>query len=109
MMIIVTLHLKVAPEQRLNIIKTIHAMIGPTSAQSGCLHCELFNSTQNDDSLLLLEKWQSREDLDRHIKSEEFRKVMVAMDLACEQPKISFMEADSPEGMELVERILGGQ
>jgi quinol monooxygenase YgiN len=107
-MMIVTLHLRVLPEKRLDMLKTIHAAIGPTDAQSGCIGCELFNSTQNDDSLLLMEKWQSREDLYRHIKTPEFRKIMVAMDSACEPPEISFSECGLTEGMELVERILGG-
>jgi quinol monooxygenase YgiN len=108
-MVITILHLKAAPEKRLNIIKTIHAMIGPTKAQSGCLHCELFGSTQNDDILTLLEKWESHETLNQHIKSEEFLKVLAAMDTACEQPQISFYGIDSCAGMELVEKVLGGK
>ena len=106
-MMIVTLHLKVLPEKRLDMLRTIRAGIGPTSAHPGCLQCELFNSTENDDSLLLLGKWQSREDLYRHIKTPEFRKIMVAMDSACEPPEISFSECGLTEGIELVEKILG--
>ena len=82
-------------------------MIGPTQAQPDCLYCEMFGSTQDDDTLLLLEKWKSQEDLEQHIKSDEFRKVMAAMDSACEPPEINFYETDSPEGMELIEKILG--
>jgi len=105
--VITIMHLKTAPEKRMNILKTIHAMIGPTNAQPGCLHCELFGSTQNDDQLLLLEKWDSRECLEQHIQSDEFRKVMAAMDSACEQPEIGFYEINSLGGMDLVEKIFG--
>jgi quinol monooxygenase YgiN len=108
-MIIVTLHLKVAPEKRIQILKTIHSMIGPTSAQPGCLQCNFWGSTQNDDILILLEKWESQETLNQHIKSEEFLKVLAAMDTACEQPQISFYGIDSCAGMELVEKVLGGK
>jgi quinol monooxygenase YgiN len=108
-MIIVTLHLKVAPDMRMQILKTIHSMIGSTSAQPGCLHCDLLGSTQNDDILILLEKWESHETLNQHIKSDDFRKVLAAMDSACEQPQISFYGIDSCEGMELVEKVLGGK
>jgi quinol monooxygenase YgiN len=98
--------MKVAPEKRMQILKTIHAMIGPTNAQPGCLHCELFGSTQNDDQLILLEKWESQENLEKHIQSDEFRKVMAAMDSACEPPEISFYEIGSLGGMDLVKKIL---
>ena len=106
-MVITIMHLKAAPDKRMNIMKTIHKMIGPTNAQPGCLHCELFGSTQNDDQLLLLEKWDSQESLEQHIKSDEFRNVMAAMDSACEPPKINFYESDSLGGMDLVENIFG--
>ena len=106
-MIIVTLQLKVAPEKRMQILKTIHSMIGPTSAQPGCLHCDFFGSTQNDDILILLEKWETQETLNQHIKSDEFLKVLAAMDTACEPPEISFYGIDSCAGMELVEKVLG--
>ena len=105
--VITLMHLKAAPEKRMNILKTIHAMIGPTNAQPGCLHCELFSSTQNDDQLLLLEKWDSQESLEQHIKSDEFRKVMAAMDSACEPPKIRFYETNTLGGMDLLEKIFG--
>ena len=82
-------------------------MIGPTKAQFGCLHCELFGSTQNDDKLILLEKWESQETLNQHIKSEEFRNVLAAMDTAYEQPELNFYEIDSLAGMDLVEKVLG--
>jgi quinol monooxygenase YgiN len=106
-MVITTMHLKAAPEKRMNIVKTIHTMIGPTNVQPGCLHCELFSSTQNDDKLFLLEKWDSKESLDQHIKSDEFRNVMAAMDSACEPPEIYFYETNSLGGMDLLENIFG--
>jgi quinol monooxygenase YgiN len=106
-MVITTMHLNAAPEKRMDIMKTFHAMIGPTNAQPGCLHCELFCSTQNDDQLFLLEKWDSQKNLEQHIKSDEFRKVMAAMDSACEPPKIRFYETSSLGGMDLLEKAFG--
>ena len=106
-MVITIMHLSAAPEKRMSIMKTIHTMIGPTNAQPGCIHCELFCNTQNDDQLLLLEKWDSQESLEQHIKSDEFRNVMAAMDSACEPPKISFYETNSLGEMDLIEKIFG--
>jgi len=106
-MTIVTLHLKVTPAKRLNVLKTIHSMIGPTSVQSGCLCCNFYSSTQNDDELILIQKWESHEKLERHIRSDEFRKILAAMETVIEPPEITFLTVASTEGMELVERILG--
>lgn len=105
-MIIVTLQLKVAPEKRLNVLKTIHAMIGPTTVQSGCLHCGFYSNTQNDDELILFEEWESQAHLERHLHTDDFRKLLAAMETASEPPKISFNTVSSTEGIELAEKIL---
>lgn len=106
-MIIVTLHLRVSPGKRWDMLKTIHSLIGPTSVQSGCLHCSFYSDTRNDDELVLLEKWETLMDLEKHIRSDEFRKVITAMESVSVPPEISFYELDSIKGMELVEEILG--
>ena len=106
-MIIVTLQLKVVPEKRWDVLKTIHTIIGPTTVRSGCLHCCLYSNTSNDDELILLEKWESQETLERHLRSDEFRKIIAAMETASELPEISFNTVASTEGMEFVEKILG--
>ena len=106
-MIIVTLHLKVAPEKRVNALEVIHSMIGPTSVQPGCLNCNFYSSTRNDDELILMQKWESHEKLERHIRSDEFRKILAAMETAKEAPRLCFSEVASTEGMALVEKILG--
>ena len=106
-MIIVTLQLKVVPEKRWDVLKTIHTIIGPTTVRPGCLHCSLYSNTSNDDELILLEKWDSQEALDRHIRSDEFRKIIAAIETAKEPPEISFNTVSSIEQMDLVEKILG--
>jgi quinol monooxygenase YgiN len=106
-MILLALQLKIDPRQRLNVLNTIHSIIGPTSVQSGCLHCGSYSNTQNDDDLILLEKWESQKDLERHIRSDEFRKIIGAMEAASKPPEIHFITVSSMEGMELVEKILG--
>lgn len=106
-MIIVTLKLKVVPQKRWDVLKTIHTIIGPTRVQSGCLHCGFYSNTQNDDELILLEKWESEEAMEKHIRSNDFRKIIAAMETVIEPPEITFFTVASTEGIELVERILG--
>ena len=82
-------------------------MTSSTSAQLECVNCELFSSTQNDDQLLLMQIWESSEALTQHLQSDEFRKVMAAMDSASEPPELLFYEVNKPMGMELVEETIG--
>ena len=105
-MVIVTLRLKVSPKKRWDVMKTIHALTGPTSVQSGCLHCACYSNTQNDDELFLLERWKTNKDLEKHIRSDEFKKILAATEAVTMPPEISFYETDSIKGIEVVEDIL---
>jgi quinol monooxygenase YgiN len=108
-MIIATLRLKFVPEKRWDAVKTIHTIIGPTSVQRGCIECGLYSSTSDDDELILLEKWESREALEKHIRSDDFKKVLAVMDVARETPDISFHNASSTEKFELIEELVGNR
>jgi quinol monooxygenase YgiN len=107
-MVIFTLHLKVAPNDRINIMKTIHPIIGSTSVRKGCLHCGLYSNSQNDDELILLENWKSQQDMEKHIRSDDFRKILTVMEAAKKKPEISFITVESTAGLELVEKIRSG-
>jgi len=54
---------------------------------------------------MLTEKWESTAEVERHIDSDEFRKIMAIMDMAIEPPEISFHRVSSIMGFELVEKI----
>ncbi len=107
-MVIFTLHLEVAPSDRLSVLKTIHAIIGPTAVQKGCLHCGLYSNSQNDDELILLQKWKTQQDLEKHVRSDDFRKLLTVMEAAKKKPEISFITVGSKAGLELVEKIRSG-
>ncbi|MFC1859299.1 putative quinol monooxygenase [Thermodesulfobacteriota bacterium] len=104
-MVIFTLRLEVAPNDRLNILKTIHGIIGPTAVRKGCLHCGLYSNSQNDDELILLEKWKTQQDLEKHVRSDDFRKILTVMEAAKKKPEISFDTVASKAGLELVGKI----
>jgi quinol monooxygenase YgiN len=107
-MVIFTLHLEVAPNERLNVLKTIHTIIGPTAVRKGCLHCGLYSNSQNDDELVLVEKWASQQYLEKHVGSDDFRKILTVMETAKRKPEINFITVGSKAGLELVEKVRSG-
>jgi quinol monooxygenase YgiN len=105
-MIIATLRLKVLPEKRWDAIRVIHSVIEPTLVQKGCIHCGLYSKTSDNDELILLEEWESKEGLEKHIRSDDFKKVLTALELASENPEINFHTVSSSENFELVEKLV---
>ena len=53
-----------------------------------------------------LEEWESAEALSRrHVRSEEFRRVLIAMDLCCEEPRIVTGNLSGHIGMEYLRKL----
>ena len=102
---VVILRLKVPPEKRADTVNIIRPIIGPIEAQPGCMLCRLYCETDDDAALLLMQKWCSRQDLKKSIHSDDFKRILAAMDLAVEEPKILFYKVENVSGFELIERI----
>jgi quinol monooxygenase YgiN len=104
-MVISTLSLSVSPADRKNAISIFETIAGSTSVKPGCKKVMLCSNVNNDDNLMLIEEWESMEEAEQHIGSDEFRKIMAIMDMAVEPPEILFHSVSSTVGFELVEKI----
>lgn len=104
-MIVFILSLKVSPSIRKEVVSVFDTIAGSTSVKPGCKKVRLYSDVDDDDDLLLIEEWESMPDLERHVASNEFRKIMAIMDMAMEPPGVSFNSVSSTMGFELVEKI----
>jgi quinol monooxygenase YgiN len=69
------------------------------------MDCAVYTNQGEAQTILYLEQWQSRESLDRHIRSELYFRVLSAMELATEAPEIYFHEVSDTRGLEYVEAL----
>jgi len=104
-MIVLILSLKVSPSDRRNVVNVFDTIAGSTSVKPGCKKVKLYSDVNNDDDIILIEEWITKAELEQHIASDEFRKIMAIMDMAIEPPEISFHTVSSVDGFELVEKI----
>ncbi len=104
-MVVVHLHLTVSSANRAKVVNAVRSMAGPTTVQSGCCKFGLYCSVDNDDALVLVEEWDSREALQKHIQSDDFRIILSLMDSAEEQPELVIHEVSSTAGLDFVEQL----
>ena len=69
-------------------------------AKRGCRACEVGMDAADAGLVHYLEEWESAEDFHQHVRSEEFRRVLIAVDLCCEEPKIVVGNLSGHTGME---------
>ncbi len=71
-MIINTTKITVRPENRKELYQTILPLLDPIRCEKGCLTYRFYVDTADENSTLLMGEWETRADLDNHLRSKDF-------------------------------------
>ncbi len=105
-MINANLRFPVDDGNREEIIRTLRAMIERTRVKNGCIACRLYYDLDDPNVLTWVEEWESREDLEQHVRSPRFRRILAALDMCTSQPEIRFGTVIETDGMKLIRDLL---
>lgn len=87
------------------------AILGPmaerTRAERGCLGCQLHQDVLEENALILEEEWASEADLERHLRSPDYRQLLLIMELATLPPEVSFDTVSGSTGFETIQKARG--
>mgnify|MGYP000216984544 FL=1 len=104
-MIIVRITMNVLIEKRTEVKQTLLSMIEPTENWRGCLSCHVLRDIEDKNVFSLIEEWETREDLDDHIKSDRFSVLLGTKSLLCEPQQIEIHTVSQSEGMEVIHKV----
>jgi len=109
-MIVGMLRIPLALNRHAEVLEVLRSVQGPVLAQPGCKAYHIYEEQGQDPAVVLVERWESKATLEAHIRSEAYRRILGAIELAGGPPEVSFDVVSASEGMELVERLrsLGG-
>jgi len=102
LVIIVRITMNVLIEKRTEVMQTLLSMIDPTENGRGCLSCYVSRDLEDNNVFSLIEEWETREDLDNHIRSDRFSVLLGTKSLLCEPQQIEIHTVSQSEGMEVV-------
>ena len=106
-MIIVRILMKALMEKRTEMMQTLLSMIEPTGKEKGCLSYDVFCDIEGKTVFNLIEEWETREDLERHIQSERFSVLLGAKSLLDKPLEIKIHTVSHSEGQEVVSVLRG--
>lgn len=98
--------LKIIPlhEKRQEILEILLSVKGVVQASSGCLFCSIAEET-GEESILYIEQWRSSPDLERHVKSGSYARILESMELSAQLPELSFYETGDTWNFDLVMKL----
>jgi quinol monooxygenase YgiN len=78
-----------------------------TRVQPGCISCRIYQDAKEERVIMFDEMWRTQEDLDSHLRSDEYRNVLLVVEMADEKPEIIFNPLSDATGMETIEKARG--
>ena len=94
------------PDRRDEMVHTMCSIVEPTEAEPGCLRCGCYCGAHDPNELLFLERWRSREDFERHVRSGHFRVLLSVVDLSAKEPNLTLDEICATDDLAYVDRVL---
>jgi quinol monooxygenase YgiN len=99
-----TIRMTMPPLKKGEVSRVLRSVAELCRYDPGCLSCHLCGDLQEENVLMIVEVWRSEEDLNRHIRSEEFRNLLLVLELALKEPEIRFDTISSSTGIETIEK-----
>ena len=106
-MIIVRIIMNVLPEKHKEMMQTLLSMIEAVGKEKGCLSHEVSCDLEGNNVFTVIEEWETREDLDHHIRSERFSALLGTKSLLAKPSEINIHTVSLSEGLEVVNALRG--
>jgi quinol monooxygenase YgiN len=103
------INMKFAPRKMDEALQILRSIVERIRAEAGCVSCSVYHDTEAEQEIVFMEKWRTEDDFQHHLRSEEYKKILLIMEMAQTQPEISFETIISTRGIEIIEKARAGK
>lgn len=103
-MLLATIRMTFSAENFDEVQGILKSIVERSRVQSGCLSCRIYRNGDDENTLMLQQLWNDEESLMRHLRSDEYRQLLLVLEMAITQPEIRFDTISSSTGIETIEK-----
>ena len=104
-MLILKLRIKVPQSKRKDVLDAAKRVVGPARVQPGCISYRFYQDMDDPDAVFLVGEWKSRQALDHHLLSKEYRIILSLIELSDVPPEFRIITISKTEGLEVLEKM----
>jgi len=94
-----SIDMRFTPKDVGHAVQLLLSVSGSIQAKRGCSACKVWIDAADAGLIHYSEEWESREAFHQNVLSEEFRRILIAVDMSCEEPKIVVGNLSGQSGM----------
>ena len=106
-MILSTIRMVIPPKKRDDALRILRLLTEQCRDHLGCHSCRIYGDLQKKNVLMFEEIWRNEEDLELHICSDDYLKLLLVVEMSLKQPEIRFDTISSSTGIETIEKARG--
>jgi quinol monooxygenase YgiN len=95
-----TTRVTIRPENRQELFQTISSLLNPIRGERGCLDYRFYQEAGDENSFVLIGEWETRDDCDQHLQSDDFAILLASMMILSGRPNIDFKLLSPVAGIE---------
>jgi quinol monooxygenase YgiN len=108
-MIQATFRLVAPVGKRQEFLDVLLCLKGPTEALAECRACWTCQDVEDDHALTYFVQWDTQEDLEAHLRSERFRRLLPYIEMSVEPPAVCFGSIEHIRGIEFLVAVLSSE
>lgn len=101
-MVIAIAEIKSSAKTREELQRGLCSLVGQTESEAGCVGCQLWQAVSKASRFRFESRWNTQNDLLRHIQSDTYRRLLLFMELGMESPGIVFYTVSELRGFDLI-------
>jgi quinol monooxygenase YgiN len=103
-MIQATIRMLIPSKRRGEVMEILGSIAGRCRFEPGCMGCRVYQDAEEKQVIMLEELWRDEESLKHHLRSDEYRRVLLVVEMAQEYPEIRFNTISYSAGLEAIEK-----
>ena len=107
-MVLATIRMTFSSKKVGEALRILRSMAEQSRVQPGCLSCQVYRNGQEDNVLMFEQQWNNEADLERYLRSDDYQKVLLLLEMAMKKPEIRFDTVLSSRGIEAIEKAREG-
>lgn len=104
-MIITKIKVVLPAKRRKEILEALKSFKKLAELSGGCQCCFISRDVDQRNTIIYWEEWQSRDDLERHIQSPQYRHLLELIEQSAKKPNIQFLTITKIEGLDIVKAV----
>ena len=99
-----TIRMRIPDEKMREAMGILASVAERIRVRPGCLGVRIYQDAQDAHLIMVEDLWKNRKHFEDHLRSDEYRRVLLVVEMALEKPEIRFDEVALSTGLETIEK-----